>query len=61
LNIVGSKPGSGEEGGWGTWANTLSSQFLSKQSPTLAKTQLDMAYERGKKISKRSCRSPTQP
>lgn len=48
LNIVGSKPGSGEEGGWGTWSNTLSSQFLSKQSPTLAKTQLEMAHSQRK-------------
>jgi hypothetical protein len=45
LNIVGTKPGSGEEGAWDRWATTLSSQFLSKQSPTLAKTQLDVAYE----------------
>lgn len=47
LNIVGSasRPGSGEEGSWGEWSRTLSSQFLSKQEPRLAKQQLDMAYE----------------
>jgi DNA-binding CsgD family transcriptional regulator len=48
MNIVGSKEGMGEEGGWETWSKSLSSQFLSKQSPTLAKNQLDMAYERKK-------------
>lgn len=50
LNIVGSeKPDgtsiSGEEGGWYPWSKTLSSQMLSKQSPTLAKQQLDIAYD----------------
>ena len=34
-----------EEGTWDTWSRTLSSQMLSKQSPTLAKQQLDMLYE----------------
>lgn len=34
-----------EEGDWSTWSNTLSSQFLSKQSSTLASQQLDKAYE----------------
>lgn len=37
-----------EEGTWETWSRTLSSQMLSKQSPRLAKEQLDMAYERRK-------------
>lgn len=46
MNIVGGKPGSGEEGGWSTWKKALSSQFLSKQSPILAKNHLDMTYER---------------
>lgn len=49
MNIVGTKETSGIEGGWDTWSNTLSSQMLSKQSPTLAKKQLDLAYERQKK------------
>jgi len=46
LNIVGfqGKQDSGVEGGWQSWSKTLSSQFLSKQSPTLAKQQLDLAY-----------------
>ena len=46
LNIVGSplKPGSGEEGSWNEWSRTLSSQMLSKQSPQLAKQQLDLAF-----------------
>lgn len=34
-----------EEGRWDTWSRTLSSQVLSKQSPVLAKEQLDMTYE----------------
>lgn len=33
-----------EEGDWGTWSKNLASQFLSKQSPTLAKRQLDQTY-----------------
>lgn len=33
-----------EEGDWGKWSKTLSSQFLSKQYPRLAKRQLDLAY-----------------
>lgn len=39
LNIVN------EEGDWDKWSKTLSSQVVSKQSPTLAKTQLGLAYE----------------
>lgn len=35
-----------EEGTWDTWSKSLSSQFLSKQAPKLAKDQLDMTYER---------------
>lgn len=38
LNIVN------EEGDWDRWSKTLSSQMLSKQSPALAKKQLDLAY-----------------
>lgn len=46
LNIVGfvGKQDSGVEGSWQTWSKTLSSQFLSKQSPELAKQQLNLAY-----------------
>lgn len=36
LNIVN------EEGDWYNWSNKFSSQFLSKQTPELAKTQLDL-------------------
>lgn len=39
LNIVN------EEGNWETWQKTLSSQMLSKQRPSVAKEQLDIAYE----------------
>lgn len=35
-----------EEGDWGEWSKTLSSQFLSKQSPFLAKAQLDKARDK---------------
>lgn len=40
MNIVN------EEGDWDRWSKNLSSQMLSKQSPALAKQQLDMLYER---------------
>ena len=40
MNIVN------EEGDWDKWSKTLSSQFLSKQSKGLAKSQLDMTYDR---------------
>lgn len=49
MNIVGHKDGSGEEGSWDTWSRNLPSQFLSKQSPKLAQTQLDMTYESKRK------------
>ena len=34
-----------EEGSWQGWSKTISTQMLSKQSPKLAKSQLDMTYE----------------
>lgn len=40
MNIVN------EEGAWDKWSKNLSSQLLSKQSPTLAQQQLNMMYER---------------
>lgn len=40
MNIVN------EEGDWDRWSKNLSSQMLSKQSPTLARQQLDMLAER---------------
>ncbi len=42
MNIVN------EEGDWEGWSRSLSTQMLSKQSPALAKTQLDMTYENAK-------------
>jgi DNA-binding NarL/FixJ family response regulator len=39
MNIVN------EEGNWQKWSRSLSSQMLSKQSPVLAKSQLDMRYD----------------
>lgn len=43
MNIVN------EEGDWERWSRSLSSQMLSKQSPHLAKTQLDMTFDRKKR------------
>lgn len=43
MNIVN------EEGNWGKWSKNLSSQMLSKQTPDLARGQLDMTYERKKR------------
>jgi transposase len=43
MNIVN------EEGDWDRWSKNLSSQMLSKQSPALAKQQLDMTFERKKR------------
>lgn len=45
INIVGGKEGAGEEGAWDNWSKSLSAQFLSKQSESLAKQQLDLAYK----------------
>jgi len=39
LNLVN------EEGEWATWSKNLSSQFLSKQIPSVAKKQLKLAYD----------------
>ena len=39
LNIVN------EEGDWNNWSKTISSQVMSKQSPALAKQQLELAYQ----------------
>lgn len=38
LNIVN------EEGNWNSWSKNLASQMLSKQSPSLAKQQLDLSH-----------------
>jgi hypothetical protein len=35
-----------EQGDWHTWSRNLSRQVLSKQSPDLAKSQLDLTYDR---------------
>lgn len=40
LNIVN------DDASWAKWSNTIASQVLSKQSPTLAKQQLNMTMER---------------
>lgn len=45
INIVGTESRANEEGAWGKWSKTISSQILSKQTPTLAKRQLDMTLK----------------
>jgi hypothetical protein len=35
-----------EEGDWGTWSKTLSSQFVSKQPPALVKGRIQTTYEK---------------
>lgn len=60
MNIVGHKEGSGEEGSWDTWSRNLPSQFLSKQSPLLAKSQLDLTYD-SKKTSLEDIMKLTNP
>lgn len=42
INIVGSDKAPNEEGRWGEWSKTISSQVLSKQPIALAKQQLDL-------------------
>lgn len=49
MNIVGTKEGAGEEGAWDNWSKNLSSQMLSKQSPDLARQQLDLTFDRRKR------------
>lgn len=48
INIVGSLAKPNEEGNWGGWNKTISSQVLSKQPVTVAKKQLDKAYKEQK-------------
>lgn len=54
MNIVN------EEGDWDSWSKSLSTQLLSKQSPTLAKQQLDMTFER-KRMDLDEIKSLTNP
>lgn len=54
MNIVN------DEGQWEKWSRNLSSQMLSKQTPALAKTQLDDAYEK-KKLDLEEITSLTNP
>lgn len=44
INSVGYVEGGGEEGSWSRWRKNLSSQILSKQTPALAKQQLELDY-----------------
>ena len=49
LNVVGMKGRGNEEGRWNEWSDNLSSQFLSKQSITLAARQLKKAQDAKRK------------
>lgn len=49
-----------EEGDWEKWSKTISSQVLSKQSPKLARDQLDLAYQ-GKRGELDEIRKLTNP
>jgi len=60
LNIVSSGEKTNEEGRWGEWSKNLSSQMLSKQSPTLAKKQLGLMYK-SKKDEHNEIMSLTNP
>lgn len=44
-----------DEGDWGKWSRNLSSQFLSKQYPELAKRQLDLVYRAKKQEYEEIC------
>ena len=46
MNRLGTKEDAGIEGSWDQWSRNLSSQFLSKQSPQLAKQQLDISLKK---------------
>jgi len=45
LNRVGTGDAVNEEGRWNQWSKTFSSQMLSKQTPQLAKQQLDLTFK----------------
>lgn len=45
INMVGYGDKANEEGTWGEWKKTLSSQMLSKQTPALAEKQLALRYD----------------
>lgn len=49
-----------EDADWDKWSKNLSSQFLSKQNPDLAKRQLDIAYESKKSEFDRICKIPNE-
>lgn len=45
INIVGNLANANEEGNWGGWSKTISSQVLSKQPVATAKKQLNKKYQ----------------
>jgi hypothetical protein len=49
-----------DEGNWEQWSKTLSSQMLSKQSPALVRSQLDLTYEQ-RKTQHEQIKSLTNP
>ena len=49
-----------EDSDWDKWSKNLSSQFLSKQEPALAKRQLDIAYDSKHAEFERICKIPNE-
>lgn len=45
INVVGSLKSANEEGSWGDWSKTISSQVLSKQPVPLIKERLKVTYD----------------
>ncbi len=45
INVVGSLKTANEEGSWGDWSKTISSQVLSKQPVALVKDRLKITYD----------------
>lgn len=48
INVVGSLKTANEEGSWGDWSKTISSQVLSKQPVPLIKERLGITYDQAK-------------
>ena len=49
-----------DDSDWDKWSKNLSSQFLSKQDPTLAKRQLNIAYDSKRAEFEKICKIPNE-
>ncbi len=49
-----------DDSDWDKWSKNLASQFLSKQDPSLAKRQLNLAYDQRKAEFERICKIPNE-